>query len=77
LGRKPIPTPGYLDTCEHLGYLYGKRRWRDQAGKRLLTWDSLHGEIEAFDLRGRHIAVLDAVSGQVIKEGRKGRRIDV
>jgi hypothetical protein len=43
----------------------------------LLTWDSLHGEIEAFDLRGRHVGVLDAITGVMIKEARIGRRIRV
>ncbi|PPQ35553.1 colicin E3/pyocin S6 family cytotoxin [Rhodopila globiformis] len=57
--------------------VHGERRWRDSPGRRLLTWDSLHGEIEAFDLHGRHSAVLDAVSGVPIKEGGRGRRIRV
>jgi hypothetical protein len=43
----------------------------------LLTWDALHGEIEAFDLRGRHIGVLDAINGDILKPARKGRRIRV
>jgi hypothetical protein len=28
--------------------------------KRLFTWDSLHSDIEVFDLRGRHVAALNA-----------------
>ena len=60
VGRKPIPKPGFLDKCDYVGYIYGERRWRDPRDQRLLTWDGLHGEIEAFDARGRHIAVLDA-----------------
>jgi hypothetical protein len=43
----------------------------------LLTWDALHGEIEVFDLRGRHIGVLDAIAGDILKPARKGRRIRV
>jgi hypothetical protein len=77
LCRKPIPRPSYFDTCDYLGYRYGERRWRDSAARRLLTWDSLHGEIEAFDLRGRHVGVLDAITGVMIKEARIGRRIRV
>ncbi len=43
-----------------------------------LTWDALHGEIEAFDLRGHHVGVLlDAVNGEDLKPARKGRRIRV
>jgi hypothetical protein len=59
------------------GYLYEERRWRDRATGRLLTWDELHGEIAAFDLRGRHIGVLHAASGEPLKPARKGRRIRV
>ena len=77
MGRRPIPRPSFLDSCDYLGYLYGERRWRDAAGRRLLTWDALHGEIEAFDLRGRHIGVLDAINGDILKPARKGRRIRV
>lgn len=77
MARKPIPRPGFLDTCEPLGYVYGERRWRDRLTRRLLTWDALHGEIEAFDLRGRHLGVLDAVTGVLVKPAVKGRRIRV
>jgi Cytotoxic len=37
----------------------------------------VHGEIEAFNERGRHVAVLDAVTGEPIKGAVPGRRIDV
>jgi len=46
-------------------------------GKHLLTRDGLHGEIEAFDTRGRHIAVLDSVTGVRIRGPVRGRWIDV
>ena len=66
-----------MDECDYLGYVYGERRWRDPTGRRLLTWDGFHGEIEAFDLCGHHISVLDAVTGVPVKPARKGRRIRV
>ena len=77
MARKPIPKPGFLDRCDYLGYIYGERRWRSCHGGNLLTWDALHGEIEAFDPRGHHTGVLDAVTGERIKPMRKGRRIRV
>jgi len=77
LPPKPIPKPGFLDFCEPLGYIYGERRWRSPDGRYLFTWDSLHGEIEAFSKQGVHRFVLDAVSGERIKTARKGRRIRV
>ncbi len=38
------PAQCFLDSCEFLGVFNGEKRWR--IGKKLLTWDSLHGEIE-------------------------------
>jgi Cytotoxic len=77
LRRKPIPRPSLLDTCDYLGYIYRERRWRDRLQNMLYTWDSLHGEIEAFSLRGEHRGALDPLTGQQIKPAVKGRRIRV
>jgi hypothetical protein len=41
------------------------------------TWDAFHGEIEVFNSNGRHLGVLNALSGEFIKDAVKGRRIDV
>ena len=76
MGRVPIPKPGFLDRCKHLGYMHGERRWLSPNGL-ILTWDSLHGEIESYDPRGRHRGVLDPITGNIIKPARKGRRIRV
>jgi hypothetical protein len=43
----------------------------------LLTWDSLHGEIEAYDRFGRHVGARDAITGDWIKNAVRGRWIDV
>jgi hypothetical protein len=77
VGRKPIPRPGFLDTCEYLGYIHGERRWCSLDGKYLPTWDSLHGEIEAFPARGAHVGTTDAITGRLIKDSVPGRWIDV
>ena len=73
----PIPIPSFLDECESLGAFNGERRWRSHGGKRLYTWDFLHGEIEVFSRRGRHLGVADARTGIRIKPAVKGRHIDV
>ncbi len=77
LDRKRIPSPGFLDSCEYLGYLYGERRWRSEDRQRLFTWDALHGELEGFNNRGTHVGVFDAVTGILIKPKRNGRSIRV
>lgn len=55
----------------------GKKTWRSHDGERLFTWDDLHGEIEVFDKLGRHLGALDAITGALIKEAVKGRKLDV
>lgn len=75
--RNAIPKPSFLDGCEPLGAFDGERRWRSRDGKRLYTWDSLHGEIEVYDQRGYHLGAADALTGIVQKPARKGRKIDV
>jgi hypothetical protein len=72
-----MPTPGFLDECEALGFIHGARRWRSADGKRLYTWDDLHGEIEVFTRRGIHLGAANAVTGILFKAAVKGRKIDV
>lgn len=71
------PKPSILDNCVVHLISGGRKVWRTPEGDRYLTWDSLHGEVEVFNKRGRHIAVLDPVTGATIKPAVKGRRIDV
>jgi hypothetical protein len=73
----PIPNPSFLDECEPLGFISGERRWRNKTGTRLYTWDGLHGEIEIFDKRGKHLGAANAVTGVPFKSAVKGRRINV
>jgi hypothetical protein len=74
----PIPAPEdspFLKELENLGHPHGRRRWRK--GKRLYEWDSQHGEIEVYDLRGNHLGVADVMTGELVKDPVRGRRIDV
>jgi len=74
---KPRPHPGFLDTCEKYKVVNGRQLWVDGKRERYFSWDSLHGEIEAFDKAGRHIGAFDAVTGVKIKDAVRGRRVDV
>lgn len=76
MGGVAIPKPSYLDECDSLGAINGVKRWRSKDGKRLYTWDSLHGEIEVFNKRGHHLAVYYP-DGTYKSESIKGRKIDV
>lgn len=72
----PRPTPCFLDTQIRIP---GRvpARWRSADGSRLYEWDSMHGHIEGYNKRGRHIGVFDAVSGERIGLAIRGRRISV
>lgn len=72
-----IPPNSFLSRCRALGYINGERRWASLDGKRLYTWDALHGEIEVFNSRGRHLGAANAHTGMVHKDAVKGRSIDV
>ena len=74
--RAHQPHPGFLDTQEKLSRR-GGARWRNNDGSRLWEFDYMHGHIEGYNARGRHIGVFDAVSGVRIGEADPGRRIDV
>ncbi|MFT2010198.1 colicin E3/pyocin S6 family cytotoxin [Pontibacter sp. 13R65] len=76
MGGISIPRPCYLDSCIHIGAINGQKRWRSVDFQRIYTWDSLHGEIEVFNKRGRHLGVKN-IHGEFIKAPVKGRKIDV
>ena len=77
MAGKPRPTPCFLDDQRSLGAKRGQRVWASQDGERLYTWDSLHGEIEVFNRRGRHLGVLHPVTGELIKPAVRGRRLNL
>jgi hypothetical protein len=70
------PCP-FLEKAEYLGFKHGARRWRSTDGQQLYTWDALHGEVEVFNTRGRHLGARDPADGRFVKRAVKGRRIDV
>lgn len=70
------PRAPFLDQQQCLGFTRGAMRWRSADRKRLYEWDEMHGHIEAYNQRGRHVGVLNA-QGESIGEPVKGRRIDV
>jgi hypothetical protein len=73
MARRRAP---FLAEQNYLGFTHGALRWRSRDGKRLYEWDDMHGHIEAYNQRGKHLAVLDT-DGRVIGEAVKGRTISV
>ncbi|NCZ87521.1 MAG: hypothetical protein EBY95_08745 [Actinobacteria bacterium] len=72
---KPIPDDCFIRRLER--YFYQGRHIGISDDRRFrYTWDSLHGEVEVYSRRGRHLGVLDG-SCKSIGGAVKGRRIDV
>lgn len=76
MGGKPIPKPSFLDECVSIGAVNKQKRWTSKDKTKIYTWDSLHGEIEVFNRRGKHLGVLNS-DGEFIKDAVKGRSINV
>lgn len=73
----PKPVPSFLDTCDKLRVQGNQQIWASKDRNNYYTWDSLHGEIEGFDKRGRHLGAFHALSGEQTKEAVRGRKINV
>jgi hypothetical protein len=71
------PRPSILDGFDYSGFVHGQQRWTSDGGRRLYTWDRLHGEVEVFNGRGKHLGVMHAISGDWIKDAVPGRSINV
>ncbi|MGJ9460468.1 colicin E3/pyocin S6 family cytotoxin [Oceanobacillus sp. CF4.6] len=77
MAHKILPQPSYIDICIFLKVVGGRKVWKSRDGKRLYTWDELHGELEVFNNRGRHLGSADAITGAFIKPAVKGRKLHV
>ena len=77
MGGLSRPRPCFLDGCEVILVIEGRKVWANRNRTRFFTWDSLHGEIEAFDKQGRHLGALNALTGDLIKDAVRGRKLDV
>lgn len=75
MGGKPIPKPSILDGCEVVGIEGGRKVFKDPQAERYYTWDSLHGEVEVFNKRGKHLGSICPITGEPTKPAVKGRKI--
>jgi RHS repeat-associated protein len=69
------PSGKFLDKLIHARPKGDRRRWTDSE-RRIYEWDRLHGELEVYDRRGRHLGVRDPKSGKWIKDPAPGRTIE-
>ena len=76
MGQIAMPRDCFLRKLEAPFSRGGKKVYRSEDGKRLFTWDSLHGHVEGYDAHGYHIGVFDQL-GTWTDDAVKGRKIDV
>jgi len=72
-----MPSGTIMDNQLFFHVIDGRKVWRSYDSKRYFTWDSMHGEIEVFNIRGRHLGVLDPFTGVMIKSAVHGRLLNV
>lgn len=75
MGGLPKPKPSILDGLRVAGIDGGRKVYKSDSEPVYYTWDSLHGEVEVFDKNGRHLGVVDPLTGITIKPAIRGRRI--
>lgn len=68
--------PDFLSELEKVNW-HGESRWTDRATGYIYTYDRLHGHVEVFNKRGRHVGVVDVQTGERIGEAEKGRTTSV
>nr|WP_298115585.1 colicin E3/pyocin S6 family cytotoxin [uncultured Pseudomonas sp.] len=76
MGGVPRPIPSIFDGLKVAMIESGRKVYYNAAEDVYYTWDALHGEVEVFNRRGRHIGVADPVSGLMIKPAVRGRKIN-
>jgi hypothetical protein len=72
-----LTSPNFLEECISWRVISDRKVWKSKNGKRLYTWDELHGEIEVFNARGKHLGSADKFTGQIFKDPVKGRKLNV
>ena len=67
------PKPCYIDRYKFYKVIGNRKVYKGDG--RYYSWDELHGEIEVFDSHGYHLGALDAITGEKIKDAKRGRRL--
>lgn len=75
MGGLPRPIPSIIDNFQVVGIEGGKKIYRDETENLFYTWDSMHGEFEVFNKRGRHLGAACPSTGVLVKPPVKGRKI--
>ena len=76
-GGKPVNRQSnFFKNLTSVGVRSGKSTYKDN-NDYYYQWDSLHGEWQMYNKRGRHIGVLNDTGTQKTKEAVKSRKIEL
>lgn len=77
----PMPENCFLLLGENYDFfrvISKKKTWTNKKRSRYYQWDELHGEVEVYNKRGKHLGAMEDPSVNVITKPRdKSRTIDV
>lgn len=77
MAKKTRPAGCFLNDLKAVRLSAFGKVWVSREGDRYYTWDHVHGEVEVFSKRGRHLGSADPITGVGIRKAVKGRKIDV
>jgi hypothetical protein len=69
-------TGRFLGNLKRIRTKGHRKRWTNSRGQ-VFEEDTLHGELEKYNDRGRHGGSVDPDTGELIKEAVRGRKTEV
>lgn len=82
----PVPAPQFLGECfgpltvarpktSVRGGGALRKRWKDRGGQ-IYEWDSLHGRVEKYNKRGKHLGEFDPDDCERLSDAVPGRTVE-
>lgn len=76
MAHKQPPDSEFIRSLTRVRAREREPRWKSEDG-RIFIWDGLHGELEMYNKRGKHLGVVNPETGAMMKGAVQGRNIDV
>lgn len=77
MGGIALPEDSFLKDLEVVMVAGGRKVWTTPDRDRYYTWDTLHGEVEVFNKRGKHLGAARPVTGELYKPADRRKSLDV
>lgn len=77
-GGKPVyRNSQFFKNLIPIGKRNGRSTYKNINEDYYYQWDSLHGEWQVYNKKGRHIGVLNEIGNKKIKNAKKSRKINI